>query len=104
VTSSGWKDRTSSLALASSANPSTLGATVTFTATASGSSGTPTGRILFMVDGLVVGDPTGVAMSGSGQASVSVSTLNGGRHKVTATYLGNSNYRGSAGALTQTVN
>ena len=30
--------------------------------------------------------------------------LAGGRHKVTATYLGSSNYRGSTGALTQTVN
>jgi len=104
VTATNWKDRTSTLGLASSANPSGLGAAVTFTATASGSSGTPTGRILFMVDGLVVGDPTGVAMSGSGQASVSVSTLNGGRHKVTATYLGSSNYRGSSAALTQMVN
>ena len=103
VTSSGWKDRTSTVALVSSANPSALGAAVTFTATASGSSGTPTGRILFMVDGLVVGDPTGVAIT-SGQATVSVSTLAGGRHKVTATYLGNSNYRGSNGTLTQTVN
>jgi hypothetical protein len=103
VTSGGWKDRTSTLALVSSANPSALGAAVTFTATASGSSGTPTGRILFMVDGLIVGDPSGVAVSGLGKASVSVATLNGGRHKVTATYLGNSNYRGSNGALTQTV-
>lgn len=105
VTNGGsWKDRTSSLGLVSSSNPSTLGSTVTFTATASGSSGTPAGRILFMVDGLIVGDPNGVAVSGSGQASVSISALNGGRHKVTATYLGSSNYRGSNGALTQTVN
>jgi hypothetical protein len=104
ITSSGWKDRTSTVALVSTANPSALGATVTFTATASGSSGTPTGRILFMVDGLIVGDPAGVAVSGSGAASVSVSTLNGGRHKVTATYLGNSNYRGATAAVTQTMN
>jgi hypothetical protein len=103
ITLTGWKDRTSTVALVSSGNPSALGATVTFTATASGSSGTPTGRILFMVDGLVAGDPTGVAMT-SGQASVQVPSLNGGRHKVTATYLGSSNYRGSNGALTQTVN
>ena len=103
VNGSGWKDRTSTLALVSSANPSALGTTVTFTATASGSSGTPTGRILFLVDGFVVGDPTGVAMT-NGQAAVSIATFGGGRHKVTATYLGNSNYRGSNGALTQTVN
>jgi len=69
----------------------------------SGSSGTPTGRILFLVDGFVVGDPTGIAMT-NGQAAVSIATFGGGRHKVTATYLGNSNYRGSTGALTQTVN
>ena len=43
-------------------------------------------------------------MSGSGQASVSVATLNGGRHKVTATYLGSSSYRGSTGALAQVMN
>jgi len=103
VNGSGWKDRASTLALVSSSNPSTLGTTVTFTATASGSSGTPTGRILFLVDGFVVGDPTGVAMT-NGQAAVSIATFGGGRHKVTATYLGNSNYRGSNGALTQTVN
>jgi hypothetical protein len=81
---------------------------VTFTATVSGSSGTPAGRILFMVDGLVVGDPAGVPVTtvnaSSSRATVTVPSLNGGRHKVTATYLGSSNYRGSNGALTQTVN
>lgn len=108
VNGSGYKDRTSTLAVVSSANPSALGATVTFTATASGSSGTPTGRILFLVDGFVVGNPAGVpvtTVSGSAaQAIVSVPNFAGGRHKVTATYLGNSNYRGNNGALSQTVN
>jgi hypothetical protein len=103
-----WRDRTSTMSLTSSANPSTPGSVVTFTATASGSSGTPAGRILFMVDGFVVGDPTGVPVttvsSSAARATVSVPTLAGGRHKVTATYLGSSNYRGSNGALTQTVN
>jgi hypothetical protein len=108
VTAGGWRDRTSTMNLASSANPSTLGSGVTFTATVSGSSGTPAGRILFMVDGLVVGDPAGVPVTtvnaSSSRATVTVPSLNGGRHKVTATYLGSSNYRGSNGALTQTVN
>jgi hypothetical protein len=87
ITSNGWRDRTSTVSLVSSANPSTLGSTVTFTATASGSSGTPAGRVLFMVDGFVVGDPAGVPLA-SGQAAVSAPNLAGGRHKVTATYLG----------------
>lgn len=108
ITSSGWKDRSSTSSLTSSANPSALGATVTFTATVSGSSGTPAGRILFMIDGLIVGDPAGVPVttvsSGTSRAAVSVPGLTGGRHKVTATYLGSSNYRGSNGALTQAVN
>ena len=109
VTAGGsWKDRTSTTSLVSSASPSTLGTTVTLTATVSGSSGAPAGRILFMVDGLVVGDPTGVAAtaisSSASQATLAVPALAGGRHKVTATYLGSSNYRGSNGALTQTVN
>jgi hypothetical protein len=35
---------------------------------------------------------------------MSIPNFAGGRHKVAASYLGNSNYRGSSGALTQMVN
>jgi len=106
VGSNGWKNRTSSTTVSASPNPSALGASVTLTANVSGSSGTPAGAVLFMVNGEVVGGPvTLTAISGStAQATLVLPSLQGGRHAVTATYLGNSNYKGSTGSVTQTVN
>jgi hypothetical protein len=109
VGANGWKNRTTTMSLSPSANPSALGDAVTFTATVTASSSTtPTGRILFMVDGVVAGDPAGVPVTTVSstvvRATLSVPGLAGGRHKVTAIYLGDSTYKGSAGALTQTVN
>jgi len=109
VGGSGWKDRTTTMAVSSSANPSIIDAPVVFTADVAGSSGSmPNGRILFMVNGQVVGDPAGVAvtpLSGStARAAVTVTGLKYGRHKVTATYLGDPNYKGSTALVTQTVN
>ena len=106
VGASGWKNRTSSTSLSASPNPSALGATVTLTATITGSSGAPAGAVLFMVNGQVVGGPaTLTAISGStAQATVVLPGLPGGRHVVTATYLGSSNYKGSTATVTQTVN
>jgi hypothetical protein len=59
-----------------------------------------------MVNGEVVGGPvTLTAVSGSlAQATFVLPGLAGGRHLVTATYLGSSNYKGSAASVTQTVN
>jgi len=59
-----------------------------------------------MVNGQVVGGPaTLTAISGStAQATVVLPGLPGGRHVVTATYLGSSNYKGSTATVTQTVN
>jgi hypothetical protein len=109
VGASGWRNRTTSMSLSSSANPSAIGEAVTFTATVTGSSSSrPSGRILFMVDGAVAGDPAGVPVATvsatAARATLSVSGLAHGRHRVTAIYLGDSTYRGSAGAVTQTVN
>ena len=106
VGSSGWKNRTSTTTLSASTNPSALGSTVTLTANVSGPNGTPAGAVLFMVDGRVVGGPvTLTAISGStAQAAFALPGLAGGRHVVTATYLGSSNYKGSTAAVTQTVN
>ena len=106
VGSSGWKNRISSTTLSASPNPSALGATVTLTANITGSSGTPAGAVLFMVNGQVVGGPvTLTAISGStARATFVLPGLAGGRHTVSATYLGSSNYKGSTATVTQTVN
>jgi len=106
VGSAGWKNRTSSTTLSASPNPSAVGGTVTLTANVTGPNGTPAGAVLFMVNGEVVGGPvTLTAVSGSlAQATFVLPGLAGGRHLVTATYLGSSNYKGSAASVTQTVN
>jgi hypothetical protein len=106
VGSSGWKNRTSTTTLSASPNPAPLGSTVTLTATVSGPNGTPSGAVIFMVNGQVTGDPVALTtISGStAQATFELSGLAGGRHVVTATYLGSSNHKGSTAAATQTVN
>jgi hypothetical protein len=107
VGASGWKNRTSSTTLSASPNPSALGGSVMLTANISGSSGTPAGAVLFMVNGEVVGSgPVALtAISGStARATFVLNGLAGGRHMVTATYLGSSNYKGSTATVTQTVN
>jgi Bacterial Ig-like domain (group 3) len=106
VGSAGWKNRTSATTVTASPNPSAVGATVTLTANVTGSNGTPAGAVLFMVNGEVVGGPvTLTAVSGSlAQAAFVLPGLSGGRHIVTATYLGSSNYKGSTAAVTQPVN
>jgi hypothetical protein len=47
---------------------------------------------------------TGDTQLNTARAAITLSGLTGGRHKVTATYLGNSTYKGSTVALNQTVN
>ena len=73
--------------LASSANPSTSGQSVTFTATVSPAP--DAGAVTFLIDGTT---PTGCAARAidlaSGQATCEVSGLPAGTHAVTATYDG----------------
>jgi hypothetical protein len=109
VGGSGWRNRSTSASVASSANPTAVGNPISLTATIVGSwSAVPTGRVLFMIDGTVVGDPSGVAVtlvSGTTvRAVLAVPGLARGSRKVTVTYLGDVNYKGSTAALTQTVN
>jgi hypothetical protein len=87
-------------------NPSNLGDDVTITASVTGSTSTmPGGTMLFMVNGEVTAAMPVSPVSGStAHATITLSGLTGGRHKVTATYLGNSTYRGNTAALNQTVN
>jgi Bacterial Ig-like domain (group 3) len=87
-------------ALTSTPNPSTLGQSVTFTATVSSSSGTPTGKVTFK-DGTTT---LGTVTLTSGVATFATSTLTHGKHKITARYGGSSKFAPSSVSLTQTVN
>ncbi len=83
----------------SSANPSIVGATVTFTAAVTPA--TATGTIQFM-DGATL---LSTATLAGGVASFSISTLAQGTHSITAVYSGDANDAAStSAALTQTVN
>jgi len=89
----------SSAMLSSSPNPSTTGQTVTFTATITSPTVTPTGPVTFAIGTTVLG--TG-QLSG-GKAKFTTSTLTLGSSRVTATYHGNSNIAKSSASVTQTV-
>jgi hypothetical protein len=93
-----------STALAASANPSTLGQPVTFTATIAVTSpgvGTPTGTVTFY---------NGTASLGSGSviggiATFTTSALSVGTHSIKAVYSGDGNFKTSTSAiLSQVVN
>ncbi len=91
--------------VASSANPSVLGQSVTFTATVSPvapGGGTRTGTVTFKDGATTLG--TGGVNAG-GTATFSTSTLAVGGHSITAVYGGDTNFTGSTSStLTQTVN
>ena len=93
---------TTSTGLAADHNPATVGQTVTFTATVTGSGGTPTGTVQFEDGTTTLGT---AALNGSGVASFATSTLASGTHSITAAYNGDTNFAGSASSvLTETVN
>jgi len=79
--------------LTSDSNPSKAGRTVTFTATVSPSAATGTVQFL---DGST---PLGTVAVNGGTATLSTSTLTGGRHSITATYSGDANFAGSQSAV-----
>jgi hypothetical protein len=85
--------------VSSSANPATVGQSVTFTAQVSPTAAT--GTVTFY-DG---GNPIGTAAVVAGSASLSTAALSVGPHSITATYGGDGNYNSStSAALNQTIN
>jgi CSLREA domain-containing protein len=80
----------------SSANPSDLTQSVTFTATVT-STGTPTGFVQFKIDGTNFGSL--VALNG-GVATISTASLAVGSYSISADYSGDSNFTPSSGTLT----
>lgn len=86
--------------LSSQPNPSFVSQSVTFTATVSSATGTPTGTVTFSSGGNTLGTAT---IDSSGQAAIATSALPPGNDAVTATYSGDSKDAASSGSLTQTV-
>lgn len=83
-------------AVVSSRNPALFGQAVTFTATVSSGSGTPTGTVTFTDGGSDIGTGT---MSG-GIATFTTSALAAGNHTIAALYSGDTNFNSSTGSLT----
>jgi hypothetical protein len=91
-----------STSLASSANPSVSGQSVTFTATVTpATTGTPAGTVTFK-DGVTT---LGTGTLDNGKAAFSTSALSVASHSITASYSGDSNFNSSTSApMTQLVN
>jgi len=85
--------------LASSENPAALGDSVTFTATVTSASGTPTGSVQF-AEGATVYATVPVNY---GSAQWSSSKLSLGQHVITATYVPTGLYTGSTASLTENI-
>ncbi len=91
--------------LSASANPAAFGTSVVFTshvAVVAPGSGVATGTVQFSSDGSPIG---AITLDGSGNASLSISTLAIGSHAITAVYSGSATLTASAAApITQVVN
>ncbi len=88
--------------MASSANPSIVGAGVTFTATVIGNA--PSGSVTFTDGGTIVASCGAVVLTGSGNtrtALCSTAALTAGTHSIAASYSGDgANSASSSAALT----
>ncbi|MGA3212495.1 MAG: Ig-like domain-containing protein [Terriglobales bacterium] len=93
-------------ALVSSLNPSSLGDSVTFTATVSPAGPpAPTGTVAFTSNGTTISGCSAVAISAARTAVCETSSLPAGKDSIVAAYSGNSSYAGSSSSpLSQVVN
>ena len=97
----------SSTAVASSANPSLIGQSVTFTATLTAvapGAGTPTGTVQFKTNGVSFG--SAVPLSGGSASSAAITFPVFGHYPISADYSGDGSFNTSTGTLPggQTVN
>jgi hypothetical protein len=93
------RDRDSTSASVTSAvNPSTYGQAVRLTATVvAGPNGVaqPTGKVTFFDDGTQIGTGSVSTAGGASTATLTTSTLAGGKHPITVSYGGDGNYKPS---------
>jgi len=91
-----------SVVVSSSANPSTYGQLISFTAQVSADdASSPSGAVQFSVDGTNLGDPVEV-VNGSAQ-SPTLASPEPGDHTIIAAFVGNPGYSNSGDFLAQTV-
>jgi len=106
VSTGGTSPAATTTTLASSANPSTQGQSVTFTATVTGTA--PTGSVTFKDGVNTIAGCSAVALAGSGNtrsAACATSSLATGVHGITAQYAGDAGNAASTSAqVMQTVN
>ena len=88
-------------ALATSASPVFIGASITFTATVTSAAGVPPGTVSFLNGSTLLGTGT---VNASGVATFSTSTLTPATYTIVATYQASANFASSSGTLTQVVN
>jgi hypothetical protein len=89
-----------SVTLTSSANPATFGTLLTFTAVASSTAGPLTGTVNFQDGGVTIGSG---ALSSTGTATFSTSTLSPGNHSIVAAYQGDANDQPASSSTLQQV-
>lgn len=95
--------KTTGITVTSSASPSDSGESVTLTATVTATGGgIPSGTVDFAENGTSLGT---ASLDGAGQATFAISTLGGGSHDITVTYLGTPGFLPSPPEMiTQVVN
>ena len=87
--------------LTSDHNPSSTGASLTFTAGVSGANTIPTGTVTFKDGSSIIGVSS---LNGAGVATLTTSALSAGTHLITAAYAGDGNNTASVSTVyTQTV-
>lgn len=93
--------RATSASVVSNANPATIGAPVTFTATLFASGATPIGSVTFLDGVTSLGSAT---LDGAGVAALTTSALTAGAHSITVVYATTAAFTGSTSpSVNQTI-
>ena len=88
--------------IATPSSPSTFGISVTFTATVTGTGGTPTGTLTFTDGGVSMG--TAALIGGTASFTTTATALPAGTDTITAVYAGDANFlTGTSSPVVQTV-
>ena len=96
---------TATTTVVSSKNPSTVGESVTFTATvAPAGPPVPTGTVAFTSKGTTITGCSAVTVTSSRKAACTTTSLTEGTDTIKASYSGNSDFTSSSGTVSQVVN